>query len=210
MKRKESCKTCRRLGEKLFLKGEKCLSPKCVLIKKNYPPGARGKRKKGSLTEYGANLQEAQKIRNWYGITKTQFKNYVEETLASHGKVKDLSEFLIQKLEKRLDNIVFRLGFASSRQGARQMVSHGHFLVNGRPVDIPSIELKVGDKISLKESAKKKTMFKNLSLTIKKYEVPAWLKLDKEKLEGELVREPTLQEIQLPAEVSSVFEFYSK
>jgi len=198
------------LGTKLFLKGEKCFTPQCPLIRKPYPPGTRGKRKAKPLSEYGKELREKQKLKNWYNLRETQFKNYVKEALEKKGQVEDTSVFLIQKLEKRLDNVIFRLGFAKSRAQARQMVSHRHFMVNGRVVNIPSYQVKIGDKISIREGSKKKKIFEGLKMSLKKYQPPSWLKIDPEKLEGEVIKEPTVEEAGVPVELSAVFEFYSK
>ena len=198
------------MGTKLFLKGEKCFTPQCPLIRKPYPPGTRGKRKAKPLSEYGKELREKQKLKNWYNLRETQFKNYVKEALEKKGQVEDTSVFLIQKLEKRLDNVIFRLGFAKSRAQARQMVSHRHFMVNGRVVNIPSYQVKIGDKISIREGSKKKKIFEGLKMSLKKYQPPSWLKIDPEKLEGEVIKEPTVEEAGVPVELSAVFEFYSK
>jgi len=170
------CKICRRLGQKLFLKGEKCSSPKCPMIKRAYPPGPqkRGRRRTLLLSEYGKELAEKQKLKNYYRLRETQFRKYVKEILKSRGRVEDATLSLIKKLEKRLDNVVFRLGFAKSRKEARNLVSHGHFLVDSKAVNIPSFELKKNQVISLKETKKKTTLFKNLFLTLKSYQPPAW------------------------------------
>jgi len=205
------CKICRRSQVKLFLKGEKCLSPRCPMIKRPYPPGQkRKKRGSASLSEYGKELREKQKIKNWYNLSETQFRKYVKEALENRGKTGDVSNLLIQKLEKRLDNIIFRLGFSPSHSQARQLVSHGHFLVNGKSVNIPSFNVKIGDKISVKDSSKSRVIFKNLPLLIKKYNAPIWVELDKEKLEGSVKKEPTSEDIQLPAEISTIFGYYSR
>jgi small subunit ribosomal protein S4 len=204
------CKICRRLGVKLFLRGEKCFSPKCPMVKRPYPPGQKGKRRLSPPSEYARELREKQKLKKWYNLEERQFKRYVKEALAKRGKVEDASVYLIQKLEKRLDNVVFRLGFAQSRDQARQLVSHGHFLVNGKPVNIPSFSLKVGDVISLKPQKTKKVIFKDLKSKLKKEKIVSWLSLDVEKLEGKIIAEPKVEEIAPPVEVSAIFEFYSK
>jgi small subunit ribosomal protein S4 len=206
----KKCRICRRQGVKLFLKGEKCFSAKCPLNKKPYPPGLKGKRRTRALSEYGKELKEKQKIRNWYNLSEHQFKKYIQEALRKRKSNENSAEFLIQKLEFRLDNVVLKLGFATSHSHARQMVSHGHFLVNGKPIDIPSYSVKIGDKISVRENSKKKNVFKDVALNLKKYQAPSWLKLDKSKPEGEILNKPTLEEVNPPAEVSSIFEFYSR
>lgn len=205
------CRICRRAGEKLFLKGEKCFLPKCPVVKKPYPPGQKKKRRRGrGFSEYGKELLEKQKMRLWYGLSEHQFKNYVKEVLKRRGGVKDASLELIKKLEKRLDNVVYRLGLASSRAQARQLVSHSHFLVNKKPVNIPSYQVKKGDVISLKKQKIGKAYYKTVVLVLKQTEPPSWLKLDKEKLTGEVVEEPTLKDSGLPMEIPSIFEFYSR
>jgi small subunit ribosomal protein S4 len=180
------------------------------MVKRPYPPGQKGKRRPTPLSEYGRELREKQKLKNWYNLEERQLKNYVKKVLAKRGKVEDASFLLVQNLEKRLDNVVYRLGFAKSRREARQLVSHGHFLVNGRPVNIPSYQLKVGDVISLKKEKLKKVAFQNLKETLKKHKVQSWLFLDPEKMEGKVISEPKREEVMPPVEVSAIFEFYSK
>jgi len=207
---KSSCKICRRVGVKLFLKGEKCFSPKCPMVRKPYPPGPKGKRRPRGLSEYGKELKEKQKLKNWYNLEERQFKNYVKKVLGKRGKVEDTGALLIKTLESRLDNVVFRLGFASSRLAARQLVSHRHILVNDRSVNIPSFLVKKGDTIKIHPSSLKKNIFQNLPQIIKKYKASSWLSLDAKTLEGKVVALPNLEEAAPPAEVASVFEFYSK
>jgi small subunit ribosomal protein S4 len=204
------CRICRRLGMKLFLKGEKCFSPKCPMIKRPYPPGNLKKRKPMPPSEYKRELIEKQKLRFWYGLSDRQLKNYVKNVLKNRKKGEDVSALLIQKLEKRLDNVVYHLGFAKSREHARQLVSHKFFLVNGKPVNIPSYILKVGDMISLKDHKLKKVIFKDLKEKLKKQVVPNWLSLNPEKCEGKVISEPTVEKSVLPIDVPSVFEFYSR
>lgn len=204
------CKTCRRLGQKLFLKGDRCFSQKCAMVRRAYSPGPQKKRKGGSASEYKKSLVEKQTLKNWYGLSEKQFKKYVKETLNKIGKVENVAEELIKKLEKRLDNVVYRFGFAFSRAQARQMVTHGYFLVNGKPINIPSYSVKKGDVISIKETKKKKLVLKDILPQLKKKETPLWLKLDKEKFEGQSAGEPTLEEVNPPAEISLIFEFYSR
>ena len=204
------CKICRRLGVKLFLKGEKCLSPKCPMVRKAYPPGQRRKRRPTPLSEYGKELREKQKLKNWYNLGERQFKNYVKKVLDRRGKVEDTSELLIKILEIRLDNVVFRLGLSASRLQARQLVSHGHFLVNGKSIDTPSYQVKNGDIILVKPQKIKKANFQNLKNLLKKYKPPSWLELNAEKLEGRVIGEPTIEEAAPPVEVSSIFEYYSR
>ncbi len=206
----EQCKTCRRAGQKLFLKGDRCFSQKCAMIKRAYAPGPQKKRRGGSPSEYKKSLQEKQTLKKWYGLSERQFKKYVKQTLAKMGKVENVSNELIKELESRLDNVIFRLGFVNSRIHARQLVSHGYFLVNGKPVNIPSYNVKRGDIISIKESKKKKTIFKELQTQLKRKETPLWLNIDKEKIEAKSVGEPSLDEVKPPAEIPLIFEFYSR
>lgn len=204
------CKICRRAGQKLFLKGEKCLTPKCPMVKKPYPPGKKGKRRLSPLSEYGKELREKQKLKNWYGLRETQLKNYVKNVFKKRGRVEDVGTELIKKLETRLDNVIFKFGFSNSRSQAKQLISHGYFLVNGKKIDIPSYQVKKEDKISIQPQKLKKKIFQNLTTTLKKYQPPSWLQLDREKLEGKVIGYPTLEEVAPPAELSSIFEFYSR
>jgi len=201
------CKKCRRAGQKLFLKGDRCFSQKCAMIRKPYAPGAHGKNRRRRISEYGQQLIEKQKVRHSYGVSESQFKKYYKEIIGQKGNKEEL---LIQKLEIRLDNAVFRLGWASSRRLARQMVSHGHILVNRRKVNIPSCQIKKGDLIQIKEKSKKSALFENLKTSLKKYEVPVWLALDKQKLEAKVQGLPKLEEIGQVGEISMIIEYYSK
>ena len=206
----DKCKICRRTGQKLFLKGERCLSAKCAMVKRAYPPGIEKKRKSGAPSEYKKALNEKQKLRRWYGLSEHQFKQYVKGILIKRGRVPDLAEELIKKLEKRLDAVVFRLGLAKSRTQARQLVSHGYFLINNKSVNIPSFRVEVGDTIAIKENKKKKGVFIEIIPQLKKKEIPSWLEIDKDKLVGKLKKEPLLAEIIPPAEIPVIFEFYSR
>ena len=206
----KKCRICRRLGVKLFLKGEKCLSPKCPFIKRPYPPGQKGKRRLKRLSEYGRELRERQKLKKWYNLRERQFKKYVKEVLDSREKVEDAASLLIRKLETRLDNVIFRLGLAASRSQARQLVTHGHFLINGKSVNIPSFQVKKGDEIEIKPSSLKIANFKDLKTKLKKHHFPSWLIFDLEKLKGKVIDLPTLEEASPPADISAIFEFYSR
>ena len=208
--RYDQCKTCRRLGQKLFLKGDRCFSAKCAMLRRPFAPGPQKKRKGGSPSEYKKSLDEKQTLKKWYGLSERQFKRYVKETLAKMGKVDDVSAELIRKLESRLDNVIFRLGFAKSRVMARQLVSHGYFMINGKPVNIPSYQVEKDDSISIKEHKKAKGIFKDLANDLKRKEIPAWLSLNKDKLEAKIIGEPNLDEVKPPAEISLIFEFYSR
>jgi len=212
MVKNSKCKICRRLGVKLFLKGERCLTQKCPMVKRSYPPGQKKKRRTRALSEYGEELREKQKLKKWYNLEERQFRKYVKKILESHqgpGK-KDVLISLIKTLESRLDNVVFRLGIAASRPQARQLISHGHFLVNSKSVDIPGYLVKKGDKIRISPSSRKKNIFQNLPTLLKKRELPSWISLDVEKLEGKVIGAPSLEEAVLPAEVSLIFEYYSR
>ncbi len=204
------CKICRRMGVKLFLKGERCVTQKCQMIKKPYPPGKKGKRRPTPLSEYGRELREKQKLKNLYNLKERQFKNYVKGVLKKRGKVENASDLLVKILESRFDNVVFKLGFTASRSQARQLVSHGYFLVNGKPTNIPSRQLKKGDIISIKPQKTKKAVFKDIKSIVKKAKVPSWLEFNVEKFEGKLKEEPTLEDIIVPVEIASIFEFYSR
>lgn len=204
------CKICRRLGEKLFLKGEKCLSAKCAMIKRPFAPGQKAKKRRSNLTEYGREIREKQKVKKWYNVSESQFKKYVYEVMEDKNSEIDVSSKLISKLESRLDNVVFRLGWAKSRAQSRLLVTHGHFLINGRKVDIPSFRVSVGDVISIREGSKGKEVLKNLPEIMKKYAVPQWLSYDAEKTEGKFARYPNSEDVQLPSELSTIFEHYSR
>ncbi len=208
--KENSCKKCRRARQKLFLKGEKCFSPKCPLIRKPYAPGEQNKKRRSKMSEYGKELMEKQKMRRWYGLSERQFKKYVETIMSRGGEIEDAGLALIKLLEKRLDNVVFRLGLAPSRRQARQIVSHSHFRVNGKAVNIPSYQVSAGDKIEVKETKKDKKYYKNLALSLKKVNTPSWLKLNPEKISGEITGEPSFEDSGAPVEVSSVFELYSR
>lgn len=204
------CKICRRLGIKLFLKGDRCLSPKCSMVKKPYAPGQRKKRRRRSPSEYAIQLAEKQKLKVWYNLAERQFKNYVKKVLEKRAKIKDAPTELIKILESRLDNVVFRLGFAKSRTQARQLVSHGLFLINGKFVDVPSLLVKKGDIISVRPQKADKTIFKNIKSQLKKYKAPSWLELNPEKLGGKVIGDPSLEEAAPPVEISTIFEYYSR
>lgn len=180
------------------------------MVKRAYAPGSTKKRKGGAPSEYKKALLEKQKLKNWYGLGERQFSKYVKSVLAKRGKIQNIGDELIKILEKRLDNVVFHLGFSKSKKEARQLVSHGYFLVNNKPINIPSYEVKKGDVITIKETKKKKNIFKDISGRLKKKEVPLWLELNKETLVGKIKAEPTLAEVMPPAEISTIFEFYSR
>jgi len=208
--RYDQCKTCRRLGQKLFLKGERCFSQKCAMVRRSSTPGPQKKRKGGSASEYKKSLNEKQALKKWYGLSEKQFSKYVNNSLERMGKVQNVAEELVQELEKRLDNVIFRLGFAKSRAQARQLVSHGYFLVNNKPVNVPSYSVKKDQVIAIKENRKTRGAFKDLANELKRRETPAWLSLNKDKLEAKAIGEPSLDEVKPPAEISLIFEYYSR
>ncbi len=206
----KNCKICRRLGEKLFLKGERCMSAKCAMVKRPFPPGQKAKKRRGSLSEYGKELKEKQKMKRWYGLSESQMEKYVNEVAEKRAKIENVADALIQKIESRLDNIIFRLGWAKSRAQAAKLVSHGHFMVNGRKADIPSYEIKIGDIISIRPGSRKKEPLKDLDALMKNYKLPGWLNFDKDKGEGKFVKKPIAADIQLPVEIATLFEHYSR
>ncbi|MDD5569298.1 MAG: 30S ribosomal protein S4 [Candidatus Pacebacteria bacterium] len=206
----QKCKICRRLGEKIFLKGERCSSAKCAMVRRPFAPGQKAKKRRSALSEYGKELREKQKMKKLYGISESQFKKYVRQVLENRGKTENVADELINKIESRLDNVVFRLGWARSRSHAAQMVSHGHFMVNGRKVDIPSFSVSANDVISIRAGSKGKSTLKDLSEKMKKYSLPAWLVFDKDKIEGKVTKKPTTGDVQLPAEIATIFEYYSR
>ena len=199
-----NCKLCRREGQKLFLKGERCYSSKCAIERRNYAPGQHGQARK-KQSEYGLQLREKQKAKRFYGVPETQFRNLFEKAAKKQGKT---GENLMIFLETRLDNEVFRLGFAASRKEARQLVTHGHFTVNGKKADIPSMEVKAGDVIKVKErsvSSPKFKEIKEMSIT-----VPSWMTVDVDKLEGKVVAMPRREDIDTPIAEHLIVELYSK
>ncbi|OGZ65895.1 MAG: hypothetical protein A3C50_00730 [Candidatus Staskawiczbacteria bacterium RIFCSPHIGHO2_02_FULL_43_16] len=176
------------------------------------PTGAPEKRKKreGAVSEYKKSLKEKQALKRLYGLSEKQFKKYVLNALDKMARVENVSDELIKNLEKRLDNVVFRLGYAKTRAMSRQLVSHAYFLINGKPVNIPSYKMSKGDVITIKESKKKKAMFTALTAMEKKPEPHAWLTLNKTNFEGKAIGEPSLAEVSPPVEISLIFEFYSR
>ena len=186
-------------------------NPNDPFAKKSFVPGqSERKKRRGTASEYKKSLQEKQTLKRLYGLSEKQFKRYVKESLDRMQRVENVSDELIKRLEKRLDNVIFRLGFAKTRAQSRQLVNHAYFLVNGKPVNIPSFQVTKGDTIAIKESKKKKIIFKDLAAEIKKMEAPAWLTLNKEKFEAKTIGEPSLAEVNPPVEISLIFEFYSR
>ncbi len=202
----EQCRICRREGQKLFLKGSRCYSDKCSITRRNYAPGQNGQ-KKSKISEYGTQLREKQKTKAFYGVGEKQFRRYFDMASNSKGKT---GEVLLQILESRLDNVVYRLGFASSRAQARMLVTHGAFEVNGHKVDIPSYLVKVGDVIAVREIRKDNGAIKIAVEENESRPVPAWLEKDQEKLSGKVVTLATREDIDLPVEEHLIVELYSK
>lgn len=199
-----SCRLCRREGQKLFLKGERCYGSKCAIEKRNYGPGQHGQSRK-KISEYGLQLREKQKTKRFYGLLETQFRNLFDKAAKKKGMT---GENLLIMLETRLDNTVFRMGFASSRKEARQLVNHAHFTVNGKKVDIPSYEVKAGDVIKVKEKSTSSPKFKEIKdMAIS---VPSWLTVDVDKLEGKVVALPKREDIDTPVAEHLIVELYSK
>lgn len=201
-----SCKLCRREGAKLFLKGDRCYTPKCGFTKRPTVPGQHGANRI-KLSEYGLQLREKQKCKRIYGVLETQFSNYFDAAARRKGVTGDN---LIQLLENRLDNVIYRLGFAGSRKQARQVVRHSHILVNGKKVNIPSFQVKVGDKIAIKDNSKKLDIIKAAVEASNGTNVPAWLKVDVDNLAGEVISLPKAEELDIPVKEHLIIEFYSK
>ncbi len=197
----------RSLGVNLFLKATRCNSPKCVLSRNPHPPGMHGKavRGKRSMSEFGTQLREKQKIKAVYGIRESAMKKVFQTATKSQGITGAMMWML---LERRLDNVVYRLGFAPSRSVGRQLVGHGHIMVNGRRTDIPSYLVKVGDKITIRKESKDYQIVKDLGEKLKKYEAPVWLKLDNEKIEGVVAAMP--KDVDMPFDANMVVDYYSK
>ena len=202
----EQCRICRREGQKLFLKGSRCYTDKCSISRRNYAPGQNGQKRK-KLSEYGTQLREKQKTKSFYGVGEKQFRRYFDMASNSKGKT---GEVLLQILESRLDNVVYRLGFASSRAQARMLVTHGAFEVNGHKVDIPSYLVKAGDVIAVREIRKDNGAIKIAVEENGSRPVPAWLEKDQEKLSGKVVTLATREDIDLPVEEHLIVELYSK
>ncbi|NLW88150.1 MAG: 30S ribosomal protein S4 [Clostridiaceae bacterium] len=198
-----SCRLCRREGDKLFLKGQRCYSTKCALARRSFAPGQHGQGRK-KVSEYGLQLREKQKTKRFYGLLENQFRTMFDRAVRMDGKT---GENLLRLLELRMDNIVYRMGFAPSRAKARQLVTHGHFLLNGKKADIPSMTLKAGDEISVRQSSRKSPAFENISGA---RTAPAWLSFDEEKLTGKIIQIPTREDVDLEVKETLIVELYSK
>ena len=201
-----SCRLCRREGGKLFLKGDRCYTDKCAVSRRAFAPGQHGQQKK-KLSEYGIQLREKQKARRFYGILESQFRKYFEMASKKKGIT---GENLLQILETRFDNTVYRLGFGFSRPEARQLVTHGHFTVNGKKLDIPSYLVKTGDVIAIKDKSKDSPKIKLLGEAAASKVIPKWLELDIDNLAGKVVALPSREDIDLPIKEHLIVELYSK
>lgn len=207
---RSSCRKCRREGEKLFLKGERCFSQKCAIERRNYPPGPHGRQsqwRRSRESDFGKQLRAKQKARRVYGVLEKQFRRYYRQALKSRGLT---GLTMLQMLESRLDNVIYRMGFASSRSQARQLVSHGHFLVNGRRSNVPSMLIKEGDSIELREGSRNNTYFKELNDLAKERTVPEWVDRDLKKISGSIKRLPERTEIDANLNEQLIVEFYSR
>lgn len=200
------CRLCRREGQKLFLKGERCYTDKCAIERRNYPPGEHGQARP-KFSEYSIQLREKQKLRRIYGVLEGQFRRYFQLADRSKGVT---GETLLQLLERRLDNIVYRIGFATSRTEARQLVRHGHFRVNGRKVDIPSYLVRAGDVVTVREKSQKVTRIQEALELARRRGVPDWIEVTPEQWSGRVKALPTRQDLTMPVNEKLVVELYSK
>ena len=200
------CRLCRREGAKLFLKGTRCYTKKCSFERRPTPPGQHGVRRR-KVGDFGLQLREKQKIRRVYGVLERQFRNYFREAQTHQGVT---GEWLLRSLELRLDNVVYRMGLASSRAQARQLVGHGHLAVNGRPTNIPSYQLKPGDKVEVRESRRSREPFKVVKETLRSHQAPEWLTVDAASLSGTVSASPSRDQMPLDLNEQLVVEFYSR
>lgn len=200
------CKLCRREGQKLFLKGERCYTDKCGIARRSYAPGQHGQDRK-KTSEYGLQLRAKQKARRFYGVLESQFRNYFAAAALKSGMT---GENLLRLLETRLDNVVYRLGFASSHAQARQLVLHGHFTVNGHKTDIASYGLKINDVVAVKESSRNNEVIKSIVEANSSRPVPKWLDVDRTAMQGKVLSLPNREEIDLNVEEHLIVELYSK
>ena len=201
------CRLCRREGMKLFLKGERCYTEKCAIEKRNFAPGQHGKTRKAKLAGYGLQLREKQKVKRIYGVLEDQFRRYFEAAERTRGIT---GVTLLQLLERRLDNVVYRLGLSTSRPQARQLVRHGHLTVNGRKVNIPSFSVKPGDVVAVRESSRKSPSILHALEEVKGRGVPEWLSFDAGSMSGRIASLPTREQINLPVQEQLIVELYSK
>lgn len=200
------CRLCRRETEKLFLKGDRCYTEKCAVERRQYPPGQHGQRR-GKLSDYGIQLREKQKVRNSYGVLERQFRKYFYSAERKKGVT---GELLLQLLETRLDNVVYRMGFAANRNSARQLVRHGHFTVNGKAVSIPSFQVKVGDVVEVRTPSREIDFIKESIARGEQRGIPSWIEADFQNFRGKVLQIPTREDIQLTAQEQLIVELYSK
>jgi small subunit ribosomal protein S4 len=201
------CRLCRREGMKLFLKGERCYTEKCAIEKRNLPPGQHGKLRKAKMVGYGVQLREKQKVKRIYGVLENQFRRYFEMADRTRGIT---GETLLQLLERRFDNVIYRLGLATSRAQARQQIRHGHFLINGKKVDIPSYSMKAGDTVTLRGTSAQNVSIVHAMEEVKGRGIPEWLQFDAGQLTGRVQSLPTREQINLPVQEQLIVELYSK
>lgn len=201
------CKQCRRVGEKLFLKGERCFSPKCAMVKRNYAPGFHGPKGRKRLSDFGTQLTEKQKAKKYYGVSEKQFRLTFEKAAKKQG---DAGKNFLKLLESRLDNVIFKAGFASSRAQARQLVNHGHFTVNDRKTDVPSFSVKLGQVIKIRKSSQKSPYFRNVNEKIAKAERPSWINFNNTEMAAKILHEPKDEDLPQSINVHMIIEYYSK
>ncbi len=201
-----ACRLCRREGTKLFLKGDRCFSEKCAIERRAYPPGMHGQGRM-RFSDYGVQLREKQKVKRMYGLLEKQFRRTFDSASGMKGRS---GENLLMLLERRLDNVVFRLGFATSRNEARQLIKHGHFTVNGKKVKTPSMQVRAGWKIGLRERSKKVVRIASALESLEGRSLPQWLEIEKDALEGTVVQMPVREDITLPIDEQLIVELYSR
>lgn len=205
--REAVCRLCRREGTKLFLKGQRCLTDKCAIEKRNFAPGQHGKSRRPKIVGYGLQLREKQKVRRLYGILENQFRSYFEKAARMKGVT---GENLLRMLEQRLDSVAYRLGLAASRADARQLVRHGHILVNGKKVNIPSFQVEIGQEVAVHEKSRKQpSILKALDLSGNRG-VPAWLQFDRQNFTARVISEPKREDVNFPIQEQMIVELYSK
>jgi small subunit ribosomal protein S4 len=201
------CRLCRREGMKLFLKGERCYTEKCAIEKRNVPPGQHGRSRRAKVAGYGIQLREKQKVKRTYGVLENQFRRYFEAADRQKGIT---GQLLLQSLERRLDNVIYRVGFATSRAQARQLVRHGHFLVNGKKVDIPSYAVRQGDTVAVRQGSVENASIKHAMEEVKGRGIPEWLTLEVSGQSARISSLPTREQINLPVQEQLIVELYSK
>ena len=201
------CRLCRREGLKLFLKGERCYTEKCAIERRNYIPGQHGQARKGKVSEFGRQLREKKKVKRIYGIVEKQFRGYYDMASSKEGVTGDN---LLSILERRLDNVAYRLGLAASRAEARLLVRHGHLLLNGKSCDIPSLQVRAGDEVKVRDASKEISRIVESVESVDRRGVPAWLTLDRKALSGKVMTLPTRADVTMPIEERLIVELYSK